>query len=458
MLTGRMFFYRGASLGASLFLALMFLTCGGVGAAQDGKAYFWEQVTGAAPWAARRSSVAVVFQNKLWLLGGGNSSYTAGALNDVWSSADGVTWTEETPNAPWPARMHHAGCVFKDKMWIVGGEEEYTVYGDLWSSSDGVHWDSSAAGAPCSARDQLSLGAMGDQLYLYGGDNNYTLYNDVWSSGDGLAWTKLTANAGWAPRGLYQSVVFQNKIWILGGWTYESGLGTFTYFHDSWYSSDGASWTASARNAPWLGRQAHAAVAFDDQLWVLGGGYIEGTPPYASIRDLNDVWHSENGREWTQAPNAPWAVRAGHAAVVFGGKLWVLGGKTIANEDFLLANDVWSLTAAAASIQMDHTGPYQAGEALTMTVAAPGLPSGITYQWFKDGVVLSGQTSATYRVSAVAEGDAGSYSCGIGGAAFGTAGPAALSITPAPKVSVGSCVLLGSGFVVLLTGRKALHS
>ena len=454
MLTGRMFFYRGASLGASLFLALMFLTCGGVGVAQDGKAYFWEQVTGAAPWAARTAHTSVTLGNRL-LVFAGFSKTTDRYMQDVWASADGEVWEELTEAAPWGARAGQAGLRFQEKVWLLGGSASSDTYNDVWNSSDGLHWERVLEAGPWEKRSMFSVVDFRGTLVLLGG---FLGLNDVWTSSGGDSWSELIAEAAWSKRYGPGAVCFQDKLWVTAGLHYEQTTGTWTLLNDVWTSSDGSSWSQVVSHAPWQGRASHAVIAFDDRLWVLGGSCIEGTPPYATTRYLNDVWHSGNGRDWTHAPNAPWAARSGHAAAVFGGKLWVLGGTKILGSDTVSLNDVWRLTAAPASIQMDHAGPYQAGEALTMTVAAPGLPSGITYQWFKDGVVLSGQTSATYRLSAVAEGDAGSYSCGIGGAAFGTAGPAALSITPAPKVSVGSCVLLGSGFVLLLTGRKALHS
>ena len=58
----------------------------------------WSQVTSAAGWSARYLAGCVVFNNKLWVFGGNTGSFA----NDVWSSPDGLTWTQVTAAASWP--------------------------------------------------------------------------------------------------------------------------------------------------------------------------------------------------------------------------------------------------------------------------------------------------------------------------------------------------------------------
>ena len=58
----------------------------------------------------------VVYDRKLWLIGGGITIYHPfKAYRDVWSSSDGKSWTKVTDQAPWPARIWstppgRAGC------------------------------------------------------------------------------------------------------------------------------------------------------------------------------------------------------------------------------------------------------------------------------------------------------------------------------------------------------------
>src|SRR3989344_1039444 len=85
-------------------------------------------------------------------------------------------------------------------------------------------------------------------------------------------------------------------------------------------SQIGVEWVQVAANAPWTPRGNHTSIIFDDKLWVLGG--------YGSDRKYkNDVWYSTNGTNWNLATNAAsWSERVGHEAVVYNDRMWVLGG------------------------------------------------------------------------------------------------------------------------------------
>ena len=64
-----------------------------------------------------------------------------------------------------PPRLAAGAIVFQDKMWILGGIENYFL-----------------------------------------GDDT-SLRNDVWCSSDGEAWELATEQAGWSPRAFHQAVV-----------------------------------------------------------------------------------------------------------------------------------------------------------------------------------------------------------------------------------------------------------
>ena len=42
-------------------------------------------------------------------------------LNDIQYSSDGSNWTQATSNADWSARTGTASLVFDNKIWILGG-------------------------------------------------------------------------------------------------------------------------------------------------------------------------------------------------------------------------------------------------------------------------------------------------------------------------------------------------
>ena len=108
--------------------------------------YEWHCVTENAAFAARDGAGALVFHDKMWLLGGWNPGdkvhFPLICNSEVWSSTDGAAWTLENPQAPWEGR-HTAGyVVHNNRMWIVGGDCNQGHYqNDVWSSADGIHWE-----------------------------------------------------------------------------------------------------------------------------------------------------------------------------------------------------------------------------------------------------------------------------------------------------------------------------
>ena len=141
--------------------------------------------------------------------------------NDVWSSADGKNWTQVTKNAEWSPRAYHQAVVFAGKMWILGGGNYVPEYHSL---------------------------------------------NDVWSSEDGVHWAQVTSAAPWGPRLWFSSVVYRDRIFVLGGWQKKTDN-----FGDVWYSKDGKNWKELKSKVIWKGRHEHSAFVFQDKIWVAGG-------------------------------------------------------------------------------------------------------------------------------------------------------------------------------------------
>ena len=155
-------------------------------------------------------------------------------------------------------------------------------------------------------------------------------YRDVWNSADGVQWTKVADDLAWGPRGMIGgSVVFQDRLWILGGGTYDTPQKPDRIFYnDVWSSADGIAWQCHCAAAPWAPRQYHDVAVFDDRLWVLEG--------YDGVGNRQDVWSSADGVNWTELPQTPWAPR--HAASVFvhDDALWMVAGNN-------MTSDVWKL-------------------------------------------------------------------------------------------------------------------
>ena len=308
-----------------------------------GPMYRWTRVTGQAPFAARDGAGALVFRNRMWFLGGWNPSdpvhFPKVCNSEVWSSVDGAKWKLEVPQAPWEGR-HCAGyVVHQGKMWIVGGDPNQGHYqNDVWSSADGVKWDRVTNEVPWGPRVLHHTLAFDNRIWVMGGQTlppfapgEEVFYCDVWNSLDGVKWTKVADKLPWAPRGMIGgSVVFKNRMWLLGGGTYDTPKKPERIYHnDVWSSAEGVQWDRHVKAAPWHPRQYHDVAVFDDRMWVM-----EGYRP--DIGNSNDVWHSADGVSWTELPETPWAPR--HAASVFvhDNALWMVAGNN-------MESDVWKL-------------------------------------------------------------------------------------------------------------------
>ena len=67
----------------------------------------------------------------MWIIGGMDNDYNG--YRDVWSSRDGVTWTEATPSAAFSPRYFESSVVHRGKMWVIGGGDFGNFYNDVWN-------------------------------------------------------------------------------------------------------------------------------------------------------------------------------------------------------------------------------------------------------------------------------------------------------------------------------------
>jgi hypothetical protein len=300
----------------------------------------WVRVTDNAGWQPRDSAGEAVFRDRLWLLGGWFQSFEA-PPRDAWSSADGKTWRLEVKEAPWKHSDLPMTLVFNDKLWLLGGWYNgrlpgHSASSEVWSSSDGVNWQQVTANAGWSPRLAAGAVVFQDKMWILGGTENYyfgdetSLKSDVWCSSDGKEWKQATAAAGWSPRAYQQAVALGERMYVLGGGNY---VPQYHAKNDVWSSADGVQWREESTAAPWPPRLWFPAVVHRERMWVLGGW--SNNP----AKNWNDVWHSANGRDWQQLTTETiWKERHEHSAYVFQDKIWIAGGHAQP-----LSSEVWSL-------------------------------------------------------------------------------------------------------------------
>ena len=296
----------------------------------------WQLVTPAAPWQARDSQGEFVYDGHMWILGGWFTPQTPNP-RDVWKSPDGEHWQCVTEQAPWVQSDLPASIVFKDRMWMMGGRSlpGTECSNKVWTSTDGADWKLVTDSAGWSPRLAPGFGVFKDRMWILGGTetfyehNQRTMQHDVWSSADGRDWKLETDNAGWSKRAHGQTVVFRDRLWMIGGGSWRP---EHKETNDVWCSADGVNWEQVTPAAPWSPRIWFSAVVYRDRVWVLGGWSL-------AERNFNDVWHSADGEHWEKLESDKvWTPRHEHSAYVFKDRIWLAGGE--ANP---LNSEVWNL-------------------------------------------------------------------------------------------------------------------
>ena len=287
---------------------------------------------------------------------------------DVWVSDDeGATWTEIlASDAPghWAPRAYFQTVTKGDTMYVLGGQDfgiMSNFFSDVWSSKDGVAWTQLTGDAGWEGRAGLRAVTFRDEIYIFGGsqfDDDAIIgpdgparvyYNDVWKSADGATWEEVTADAPWEPRAGAVVVVKDDFMFLLGG---ERGFlcaplpdCELPYFNDVWRSQDGAQWELVSDSAGWSPRPGHQCAVIYDHIVCWGGFGLPQNPM--------DVWVSPDGASWEQVSDSPWNaegtedIKYDFEGIAVGDVIYTFGGdrETFDFEDpenyLRVDNDVW---------------------------------------------------------------------------------------------------------------------
>lgn len=269
------------------------------------------------------------FQNKFWAVG---------AYQKVYSSDDGLDWSLENDQAQYATRANaDFTVVFKDQLWLMGGtkasdrfvseDKIVDVSLDNWVSRDGKNWQQITKEGEFGAIKDHELVKFDGAMWIIGGNSsNYSFVNETWKSTNGIDWV-LDRGEKLAPIQLKRShvVEFDSKLWMLTGTNQD-----VSEFYTAQQVDGSLQWDKVEVELPFTSRVNHQLLAYDNQLWVLGGTSYYGNTVYT------DVWSSTNGIDWEQK-TSNWDLVAYemdikfHRAAVFDGKMWVTGGTSNTN-------------------------------------------------------------------------------------------------------------------------------
>ncbi len=371
--------------------------------------YQWQLVSDSTAFCKRDGVQGYSFNNKMFLMGGWNPNepvnYPLVTNKEVWQSTDGNNWTM-IDTADWEVRHCFGSIVHNNKMWVIGGDQlQGHFQKDVWNSADGLNWTKLCDSVPWGDRMTHMSCSFAGKIWVMGGqkivgwaNTLFTEYNDVWNSTDGINWSLVTDSAAWNPRGQINSVVvFNNKMWLIGGGTYNWDR---KYYNDVWTSTDGITWTPVTHQAPWDAREFHEVIVYNNAIWIIGGydgNLANGTG------NRKDVWYSEDGITWHELKNTPWPER--HACAVFNHdqSLWVVAGN-MWNDSWrlntLVCPNVVS-PVATTTVLSGNTASFVANYSSTQATYKWQIKNGQVWQDLINSTLINGVNNDTLKINTV---------------------------------------------------------
>ena len=203
----------------------------------------WEEQTTSAGWKTRFGFGLVALPNSA-SVGGADIVLIAGhgsaTYGDVWRSSDGgKTWLRLVQVAEFGPRYRFGAAVQADArntIFVVGGVTSSSAAGvylnDVWSSTDGVVWTQVTASAAFPPRtDPVLVGLPDGGLLMASGSKQSTYFDDTYHSADGGATWTLQGESQWPRRGAAMMVALPDKSVVIMGGKWSNRYG------DVWASS-----------------------------------------------------------------------------------------------------------------------------------------------------------------------------------------------------------------------------
>jgi hypothetical protein len=231
-------------------------------------------------------------------------------------------------------RIYSRSEVLNNKIYIIAGNYMNSKCGyfspvnDVISSTNGVDWITVTGNAKFLPRYGHSTCVFNNLTYLFGGyaiDTGFKRFQqDIWDNPNrvGDKWyNPIISTIG--NRAFASMVTFNagtgNKLWIMGG------MNNTGAYSDIWNSADGIHWKQILKNAPWSGRYQHVCLNYGGKLWIIGGKSWYESP-------LNDVWNSSDGINWARISNsAPVGIFSGN---IYQNRMWLIGGENYGINSF----------------------------------------------------------------------------------------------------------------------------
>ena len=405
----------------------------------------------------------------------GGSNAVPAATPAIYTSADGASWTRRTLTVSGRANVPR----FLNGKFYFGVEAVGGGSGQILSSTDGVTWAST--GVISAGLNSASDFAFGNGIYLAAVTRFSAGASQILTSTDGTTWTPRTIVTGTqtshvaffsgkfyattygsataTDNGLFSSAdaVTWTKVTgaPAGAGILAAGPGTLitTYFSSGTsgqsVSTDGVTFTTATPGV----RMATETIRY------LNNAFVTNATVSSTQYDVTLASASSDGKTWAtigSAPNLYYAPESayGNGRYVFVGEFNVYSGSTT------VAPGGNTTPPPTITAQPPAAPDVALGGNFTFTITVTG--TGITYQWYFNGVAISGAINGTYTVTGASLANAGRYTVTISNGG-GTITSAASILTvggqsnPAPSITAqpsSHTVIAGSTvtFTISVTG------
>jgi hypothetical protein len=236
----------------------------------------------------------VEWNDTLWIIGGNFKGDYSGS-NETWYSQNGITWTKATPHAAFDARYGHCSVIFDNKVWVIGGittlRDESGMYSntrknDVWYSTDMISWEPATRSAEFPLSDTTRAVVFDNKIWIYSDSG-------IWNSIDGRNWSPVNSSFV-APMYSTNPVVAKDRMYIISS-------GVYDFF---WNSHDGITWyNGSTPQFSYENNSANPSaniVAINNTIWMFRSYTDDKSHKWGG-----DIWKSEDGAAWILVTDSP---------------------------------------------------------------------------------------------------------------------------------------------------------
>lgn len=276
------------------------------------------QVLNYEQFEKRSRHQSVVFNDKIWIIGGeleidGWRELPA----SIWSSENGEIWTKNRKPPKFNNSNKFKAIVFRNKLFVMGEfiDDRNRNVDQVYSSEDGIDWVLENDDFPIISND-FHVVEFQNKLWII--NMGYSSVK-IWSSNDGINWSFIKETMEIDPRIQKPSfVVYNNKIWMIGGTAYGNDKRIYN-------SKTGSDWNLVTENPEYPPRWQQSVTIHCGKMWIMGGVQLD---PPINFGVLTDLWYSEDGKEWIKITDQTLFRRNRYSQFLsFNNMLFIIGGK-----------------------------------------------------------------------------------------------------------------------------------